>query len=185
MISINVSEAFALLDISPGSSQDEIRKAWRTQSLHFHPDTGGSNESMVALNAAMEIALSWIPGDDEKEKQSSTSSPASTAVHQARRDVSSFTVNVLPVDCWQALEVVAAMCGPTVQDEPPYLLEFMLHDTSLLFSRDAWCRCECVPEAGGTTVHLTVGSSHQSHIPDIGAVRDFLVEQLNTIDWPD
>lgn len=185
MISVDVSEAFALLDISPGSSHDEIRKAWRTQSLHLHPDVGGSTESMVALNAAVEIALTWSPEDAEKEKQNSTSPSASTATYQARRDVSSFTVNVLPVDCWQALEVVAAMCGPTIQDEPPYLLEFMLHDTSLLYSHDAWCRCECVPEAGGTTVHLTVGSSHHSHIPDIGAVRDFIIEQLNTIDWPD
>ena len=181
----SASEAFALLRLALGSSADEIRKAWRAQSLLCHPDTGGSNESMITLNAALEIALSWREGVSEEEVHEVATASASQVVHQTRRDVSSFTVNVLPVDCWQALEVVAALCGPTVQDDPPYLLEFLLHDASLKNSRTGWCRCECVPEAGGTTVHLSVGSSHEDQIPDIADVRDFLVEQLNNIDWPD
>jgi hypothetical protein len=180
----SASEAFALLGLSPGSSAEEIRKAWRAQSLLFHPDTGGSNESMITLNAAVEIALSWREGVKEESPQDVASTTKSHTVHQVRRDVSSFTVNVLPVDCWQALEVVASLCGPTVHDDPPYLMEFLLHDSSLMNSRNAWCRCECVPEAGGTTVHLTVGSSHDDQIPHIVDVRDFLVDQLNNIDWP-
>lgn len=180
----STSEAFALLRIAPGSSTDEIRKAWRTQSLLSHPDTGGSNESMIILNAALEIALAWREGVAEEDVQEVATASAPHIVHQTRRDVSSFTVNVLPVDCWQALEVVASLCGPTIQDDPPYLLEFLLHDSSLMNSRNAWCRCECVPEAGGTTVHLTVGSSHEGQTPHIADVRDFLVDQLNSIDWP-
>ena len=119
----------------------------------------------------------------QEDVQEVATASASHIVHQTRRDVSSFTINVLPVDCWQALEVVASLCGPTIQDDPPYLLEFLLHDSSLLNSRNGWCRCECVPEAGGTTVHLTVGSSHEGQFPHIADVRDFLVDQLNSIDW--
>ena len=178
------SEAFSLLAIEPGSSVEDIRKAWRQQSVLFHPDTGGSNEAMIALNNALEIALGWSPEQVVENVVQGESKKASSSVHRLRRDVSSFTVNVLPVECWQGLEIVAALCGPTIQDDPPYLLEFLLHDTSLPNSLHGWCRCECVPEAGGTTIHLTVGSAHESELPNIDEVRDFLVEQLNHIEWP-
>ena len=178
------SQAFALLEIDPGCSSDEIRKAWRTKSTIHHPDAGGSNEAMVSLNLALEIALDWSPVVEALEAPIPSKKPDSAMASRIRRDVSSFTVNVLPVDCWMALEVVAALCGPTIQDDPPYMLEFLLHDSSLLHSRNGWCRCECVPEAGATTVHLTVGSTHSSEIPDLNDVRDFLVEQFNHIDWP-
>jgi hypothetical protein len=179
-----VSEAFLLLDVQPGSSIEEIRKAWRQQSVLFHPDTGGSNEAMIALNKALEIALEWSPEQDFDPAVQGESKKASSAHHRLRRDVSSFTVNVLPVECWHGLEIVASLCGPTIQDDPPYLLEFLLHDTSLPESLHGWCRCECVPEAGGTTVHLTVGSAQETEMPNIDAVRDYLVEQLNRIEWP-
>jgi hypothetical protein len=178
-----VSEAFVLLNIEQGSSAEEIRKAWRLKSTVHHPDAGGSNEAMVSLNLALEMALEWKPDEEGVGTPATAPVQSSSSVH-SRRDISSFTVNVLPVECWQGLEIVAALCGPTVLDEPPYLLEFLLHDSSLPHTRDGWCRCECVPEAGGTTVHLTVGSSHGSTIPNIDDVRDFLVEQLNHIDWP-
>jgi hypothetical protein len=41
-----------------------------------------------------------------------------------------------------------------------------------------------VPEAGGTTVHLTVGSAQENEMPNIDDVRDYLVAQLNNIEWP-
>ena len=179
------SEAFLLLDVQPGSSVDEIRKAWRQQSVLFHPDTGGSNEAMIALNKALEIALEWNPLQDSEISIQAEIKKASSANFRLRRDVSSFTVNVLPVECWQGLEIVAALCGPTIQVDPPYLLEFLLHDTSLPGSLHGWCRCECVPEAGGTTVHLTVGSAQENDIPNIDDVRDYLVEHLNHIEWQD
>ena len=178
------SEAFSLLAVEPGSSVEEIRKAWRQQSVLFHPDTGGTNEAMIALNNALEIALEWSPEQDIEASIDGDLKKASSAVHRLRRDVSSFTVNVLPVECWHGLEIVAALCGPIIQDDPPYLLEFLLHDTSLPHSLHGWCRCECVPEAGGTTVHLTVGSAHENEMPNIDEVRDYLVEQLNHIEWP-
>lgn len=182
---MNPTQAFALLEIEPGSSAEEIRKAWRTKSTIHHPDAGGSNDAMVSLNLALEVALEWSPIDDLKEVATPKKGSDSAVASRMRTEMSSFTVNVLPVDCWMALEVVAALCGPTIQDEPPYMLEFLLHDSSILHSRNGWCRCECVPEAGATTVHLTVGNTHSAEIPNVEEVRDFLVEQLNRIDWPD
>lgn len=177
-------EAFTLLGLDVGASTDVIRRAWRAKSTQHHPDAGGSNESMVRLNLALETALLWEPSASSNVPSEKIDSETTQVASRLRRDVSSFTVNVLPVECWLALEVVAAMCGPMIQDDPPYLLEFMLHDSSLSHSRNAWCRCECVPEAGATTVHLTVGSNMDSEIPNIDEVRDLLVEQLNRIDWP-
>ena len=180
---MTASEAFLLLNVPPGSSVEEIRKAWRQQSVLSHPDTGGSNEAMIALNNALEIALEWRADHESDSSLPEETKNVSFAVHLLRRDVSSFTVNVLPVDCWHGLEVVAALCGPIIQEDPPYLLEFLLHDTSLPNSLHGWCRCECVPEAGGTTVHLAVGSAQVNEMPDIDEVRDYLVEHLNQIDW--
>lgn len=181
------NEAFRLLGVDPGSSKSIIRSAWRTLSTVHHPDAGGTNESMVRLNLALEIALVWSGAVDSSAKEktdvATDVSPLGNAPRMTR-DASSFTVNVLPVECWMALEVVAAMCGPTIHDDPPYLLEFLLHDSSLPASRNAWCRCECVPEAGATTVHLTVGATRGADIPLLEDVRDYLVEQFNLIDWP-
>jgi hypothetical protein len=178
-------EACDFLGIHTGSSPEEIRRAWRLKSLELHPDTGGSNESMIQLNRALEVALADSVKEDAIVNHETVQRASAYVASRIRRDTSSFTMNVLPVECWHALEVVAALCGPTIQDDPPYLLEFLLHDSSLPSTRNGWCRCECVPEAGATTVHLTVGSSSHSDLPNIDDVRDYLVEQLNLIDWPD
>jgi len=180
------SEAFELLGIQQGSTPEEIRRAWRLQSTKHHPDVGGTNEAMVRLNVAVELALDWRPMSEDRsvDIHGRHQTTSDNSVPRMRRDVSSFTINVLPVECWMALEVVAATCGPTIQDEPPYLLEFQLHDSSLPHSRHGWCRCECVREAGATTVHLTVGSTSGVEVPSLEEVRDYLVEQLNQIDWP-
>lgn len=181
---MNAEEAFALLEIEFGATPKEIRRAWRNQSSRLHPDVGGSNEAMIELNHALDLALNLGVGDFLPSDEKSSHSSDVGIVKSGRRDPSSFTVNVLPVDCWLALEVVASLCGPTIHDEPPYSIEFLLHDSSLPASRNAWCRCECVPEAGATTVHLTVGATKGIEAPDVEEVRDFLVDQLNEIDWP-
>lgn len=181
---MDAEEAFALLEIEFGCTPKEIRRAWRNQCSRHHPDVGGSNEAMIELNQALDLALNFGAGDNLSSDEKPPHSREAGMVRSGRRDPSSFTVNVLPVDCWLALEVVASLCGPTIHDEPPYSIEFLLHDSSLPASRNAWCRCECVPEAGATTVHLTVGATKGIEAPDVEEVRDFLVDQLNEIDWP-
>ena len=141
-----------------------------------HPDAGGSHEAMQLLNEALQDALSRIDSVDRI--------PRKTSYTVGARDVSSFTVAVLPVDCYLALEVVAAMCGPSIGDDQPYMIEFMLHDAEIEGALHGWCRCDLVPEAGATTVSITVGSTENSTQPRAEEVRDYLVQALNTIDWP-
>lgn len=138
-----------------------------------HPDTGGSHEEMQVLNEALIEALSRMKLVPKK--------PSYTF---GTRDVSSFTVAVLPVECFLALEVVAASCGPTIADEPPYMIEFMLHDAEVAGALNGWCRCDLVPEAGATTVSIIVGATERAPFPNVEEVRDYLVQALNEIDWP-
>jgi hypothetical protein len=170
---LDAKDPFTLLDVSTSASVEEIRQAWKSKARQAHPDTGGSHEAMQRLNEALQEALSRVHVVSRQ-----TSYTAGT------RDVSSFTVAVLPVDCYLALEVVAAMCGPSVADDQPYMIEFMLHDADVVGALNGWCRCDLVPEAGATTVSISVGSTTNTPQPQAEEVRDFLVQALNTIDWP-
>lgn len=50
------SEAFSILGITSGTSQDELKKIYRKLSIENHPDRGGDTEKMAQLNAAYEVA---------------------------------------------------------------------------------------------------------------------------------
>ena len=67
------------------------------------------------------------------------------------QDAPSFTVDALPVETFEALLVVAAWIGEVLDDDPPYVLECHLHEPA-----PCWCRLDLVPDAGGSTVSLTV-----------------------------
>ena len=63
----------------------------------------------------------------------------------------SFVIDALPAEAFEALLVVTSWIGEVLVDEPPYLLEVHLHDPA-----PCWCRLELVPDAGSSTVSLTV-----------------------------
>ena len=177
------TDPFVILGISPDSSVEVIRQAWREKSRQRHPDVGGSHEESVRLNQAFHDALISLKTRQHDEPlEASRVEKSTSTTRRVMRDTSSFTVDVLPVECWHPMELVAGLCGSLLVEEPPYLIEFTLHDSGIPDSIETWCRCELVPEAGGTTVHVTVGSFSQ-HAPSIETVRDFLVASLNEIDW--
>ena len=95
------------------------------------------------------------------------------------RDVPSFTVEALPVETFEAMLVVASWLGEVLDDDPPYRL-----DTYLYEPLDCWCRLEVVPDAGASTVSLAVAGLDGSPTPDVLAVRDAWVANLNALDWP-
>ena len=171
-------DPFAILHIDRTDSEVVIRKAWRERARQVHPDVGGSDAAMQELNEALHSALELI---------SCTPTPVTkvrSSWSRRERDVSSFTVDVLPAECFEALVIVAGMSGAISVEEPPYHLEFSLHDSDVQGGRQGWCQCDLVPEAGATTVSLLVGTSDNEPSISVEEVRDYLVASLNSIEWP-
>jgi hypothetical protein len=98
------------------------------------------------------------------------------------RDVASFVVEALPVEAFEGLLIATAWMGDLIDDDPPYRLEATLHDPIR-----CWCRLEVVPDAGSSTVSLTVGPVDSqggiASTPNVEDVRDVWVDTLNQIDW--
>lgn len=179
-------DPFVVLGVAPDSSAQEIRYAWRQLAKKYHPDAGGDAQQMVRLNDALAQALETaIPTSRTHSPTRSTSTHQQTPeekTHRVRHDVSSFTFNVLPVESFELLEIVANSSGSVIESDCPYLLEFSLETFGDSFTSSDWCRCELVPEAGGTMVHLTVGGLATSVCLDVEVVRDELIRCINEID---
>lgn len=167
-----------MLSVERGASADEIRRAWRERARTVHPDVGGTDAAMQELNEALHSALAYV---DVVSIATVSSSPL---LVRRERDVSSFTVDVLPAECFEALLIVAGISGAISHEEPPYQLEFSLHDSDVTGALNGWCRCDLVPEAGATTVSLLVGTETSAEGISVEEVRDYLVANLNAIEWP-
>jgi hypothetical protein len=174
---VTTPDPFFVLSVDRTATAQEIRRAWRDKARTAHPDAGGSDSAMQELNEALHDALK-IAGVSKGAK---TVAPL---LVRRERDVSSFTVDALPAECFEALLVVAGICGAISHDEPPYQLEFSLHDAEVEGFLHGWCRCDLVPEAGATTVSLLVGTEETSTGVSVEEVRDYLVANLNAIEWP-
>ena len=166
-----------VLSIDRTASALEIRRAWRQKARLVHPDAGGSDAEMQELNEALRKALELVVVPKDLKV-------VAPVLVRRERDVSSFTVDVLPAECFEALLVVAGISGAISHEEPPYQLEFSLHDSDVNGALHGWCRCDLVPEAGATTVSLLVGAEENSEGISVEEVRDYLVANLNAIEWP-
>jgi hypothetical protein len=171
------ADPFFMLSVDRTATPEEIRRAWRDKARTAHPDAGGSDFAMQELNEALRKALELV-GTSKIFKA------VSPVLTRRESDVSSFTVDALPAECFEALLVVAGICGAISHDEPPYQLEFSLHDAEVEGFLHGWCRCDLVPEAGATTVSLLVGTDEVSQGVSVEEVRDYLVANLNAIEWP-
>jgi hypothetical protein len=87
-------------------------------------------------------------------------------------------VDALPVVAFEALHMVASTLGDVSDDNPPYMIEFLVRDAETL-----WCRCDLVPDAGSTTVAVTVYPAGEEPLVRVDAMRDLLVAELNALDW--
>ena len=167
-----------MLSVERGASADEIRRAWRERARTVHPDVGGTDAAMQELNEALHSALAYV------DVVSIVSVANSPVLVRRERDISSVTVDVLPAECFEALLIVAGISGAISHEEPPYQLEFSLHDSDVTGALNGWCRCDLVPEAGATTVSLLVGTETSAEGISVEEVRDYLVANLNAIEWP-
>jgi hypothetical protein len=194
---VTSQQPFDVLGLDDGATADDVRAARRALAKDHHPDQGGDVETMQRINQAAAAALLLIEraaepqpdGDHDRPNTSTTSAPGpgstsgSTAGRVARdrvvSDVPSFTVEALPVETFEALVVVASWLGEVLDDDPPYRLDTYLGDPF-----DCWCGLEVVPDAGGSTVSLAIAGIDGAPTPDLIAVRDAWISNLNAVDWP-
>ena len=180
-----MSNPFGVLGIEPTTDRERIRTAWRALAKINHPDVGGSQERMKRLNTAFREALAYVDThqsadsfeslQNQRREKPKTSTWARS--FRVRQDVSSFTIDTLPVDSFELLRIAGSILGQVSDSDCPYMIEFTLEDLEDTQVGTAWCRCDLVPEAGGTMVHLTIGATNTS----IETVRDAIVECVNEI----
>jgi hypothetical protein len=176
-------EARRLLGVPDGAGPDEVRAARRRLAKHSHPDlSGGDAEEMRRLNQAADIVLASLGVDVgvgvgiglDREPEARPR-PGGRRAH----DVASFVIEALPAEAFEALLVVTSWLGEVVVDDPPYQLDVVLLDPLR-----CWCRLDLVPDAGASTVSLTLAAVADAPLPELDDVRDIWVAALNTLGRP-
>ena len=176
-------DPYAVLGVPATADEAAITAARRRLAKDAHPDAGGSVAAMQRLNDAVDRALAALAqasstrGSESPGRRRTKPSPAYRG-GAVRQDHPSFTIEALPVEAFEGLVIVASWLGEVIDDDPPYLLEVALGEPV-----SAWCRLELVPDAGASTVSLTVMSVPGGSTPDVDDVRDELVRALNQLDW--
>ena len=179
----DAADAFAVLGLAPNATAIEVRAARRELARRHHPDQGGDAAVMQAVNEAADRALSHLEVAPAIFAESAAPAPSRPepvdgSWSGATRDIPSFTVEALPVETFEGLLVAASWIGEVLDDDPPYRLEVHLHAPLR-----CWCRLDVVPDAGASTVSLTVADFDGAPTPDIIAVRDLWIASLNAVDW--
>ncbi len=175
-----MTDSFGVLGLGPDATSDDVRIARRELAKRHHPDRGGDPAAMQAVNEAADDVLRHIdaamiaPAGDPSASGLVVEEPGSGL----SRDVPSFTVEALPVETFEGLLVVASWLGEVLDDDPPYRLDVLLHEPV-----ECWCRLDVVPDAGSSTVSLTVAGFDGSPAPDLLTVRDLWITNLNAVDW--
>ena len=194
-MTLTPDDPFGVLGLAFGAPLGDIRAARRRLARDAHPDGGGSEEAMKALNAAFDSAVAHATGRrllvDPVMRGAATASrrppapstpatrreqPRSAGRFRVSHDHPSFTIDVLPVEAYEALLIVSSWIGEVLVDEPPYLLDVHLYEPS-----ECWCRLELVPDAGSSTVSITVAAVDRGTCPDLEEVRDLWVSHLNQL----
>lgn len=205
-----VDDPFLVLGLDRSATLEQVRAARKRLAFELHPDrhpdTGGDAVRMQAVNEAFDRCVGHVTGrrpirfaDGEAGVASSWPPSANGAATTSRpraprrrhprfrgveHDVPSFTIDALPVEAFEALLIVASWIGEVVDDDPPYVLECVLVEPA-----PCWCRLDLVPDAGGSTVSLTVApveAADDDPAERVSAeqVRDVWVDGLNRLGQP-
>jgi hypothetical protein len=177
-----MTDPYELLGIERDATLDEARAARRRLAFDRHPDRGGTADAMRELNAAFDTVVGEITGrrlpcQPPPAPGPPPAPPASPRRHwmsRPQQDVPSFVIDALPAEAFEALLVVTSWIGEVLVDDPPYVLEVLLQEPA-----PCWCRLDLVPDAGASTVSLTVAAIDDLPAPLLDDVRDTWVANLN------
>lgn len=176
-----MSDPFIRLGLAIGASAADVRAARRDLAKSLHPDAGGDPVAMQEVNAAAAEALRIIatpPPVDAPEPAPTTERAPETEWVGTTRDVPSFTVEALPAEAFEALMVAAAELGEIEDDDPPYLLRTLLAEPL-----GCWCQLDVVPDAGASTVSVSIARLDGRPLPLMIDVRNAWILALNGLDW--
>ena len=175
----DATDPWAVLRVEPDATLRQLRAARRTLAKSAHPDLGGTSVDMARINAAFEDASRRI---DEPPPRVATSGPRSQTSgtiwrrHRVEHDQPSFVVHCLPAEAFEDLLLVAAWLGDVHDHDPPYRLDVRLHEPEPCF-----CRLELVPDAGASTVSMSVEWEHEVVSVDLDGIRDLWIAGLNEL----
>ena len=181
----NVAEAMSLLRVPTNFNEADLRRAKRALLFQFHPDHGGKSESHNTTSvdevlASYDFLLSVL---NKNSSMDPTENLASLDVTEQKftRDLPSFTIGALPVDAYHLLFVAAHEIGEVVEEEEPYFMVVHMSEPS-----DFWCEIDVVPDAGASTISLSVTQFNDASGPpvDIAMVRDLWVHTINELQQP-
>jgi hypothetical protein len=173
---MTLHDARRLLGIADNADTRAVLDARRRLAKRDHPDVdGGDDEAMRRLNEAVAVVLREL-GDEPDGETASRLPRRPSSTSNTDSDVCSFVIEALPVVAFEALLVVTSWLGEVVVDELPYQLDVLLLDPLR-----CWCRLDLVPDAGASTVSLTIAALPDEQLPDIDDVRDLWVESLNRL----
>ncbi len=202
------SDPFEILFLPGDATRSEVEAARRRLARSLHPDLGGDATAMQRVNRAADLALESIarrpidsgrqhphsqqrwpdPGCADRSSPLDSGSPESRPATAASRhgtlfhDAPSFVIEALPAVAHEALLMVARTLGDVIEDDPPYVLEAVVDDQV----GRIWCRLEILPEAGSSSVSLSVATlldDHSAGMVEIERVRDRWITGLNHLDW--
>ena len=171
-------DPFAVLGVSADASPTEIAAARRRLARSLHPDHGGDLGVMQALNAAYDEALRRhnIPVPSAPKEPVPSPAPSPRRPPRVQQDSPSFIVDVAPLHAHDALLLAASSIGEVIVASPPYMIECLLDEPVR-----CWCRLDILPEGGASSVSLIVEQYDDEPSPDIDAVRDQWVTNLNQL----
>jgi hypothetical protein len=171
------ADPFEVLGLARTATASEISEARRRLAKELHPDLGGSESAMQAVNRAHDEALQMVgegavPAVEEVPVPQPPRRPNRHVLH----DWPSFTLDVLPPEAFEYVLLAGSILGQLMVDEPPYVLEVLFNDPV-----QCWCRLDLLPDAGSTTVSLTVAGIDDEPAPDPELIRDLWVAALNEL----
>jgi hypothetical protein len=176
------ADPFVVLGLGPGATPDDVRAARRDLARLHHPDAGGDVDAMRRINVAAEEALKLLVASGAAPRGEPPVSSAETITDWVglKRDVPSFVVEALPVETFEALLLAAAELGEVEDDDPPYEL-----CTLLAAPVACWCQLDVVPDAGASTVSISIAPVEGCDLPNLLDVRNAWINALNALDWAD